>query len=433
MRVTLLATGLALSACSLQPRVAPVPLPMVTYADVQRTVDSLVHDSAWSRAQWGVLIVDATSGDTVAVHAPRTLLVPASNQKLLTAAVALTVLGKDFQFTTTLATDAPVRDSVLEGDLIVMGTGDPSVTTAIRSDPRAVLEGLADSLRARGIARIRGTLRPGPAHFTDAPLGMGWEWDDLGAGYASSVGDLMYENGYAGASIMVGSHAVVRPSSSSHARYLEAFANVLVARGMLDSGAIATSRSGTVPADTLVRFASPPLAELLPYFLKPSQNQTGEILLKTLGHIVTGAGRADSGSAAMQRHLAQWGVAADATVIRDGSGLTRHNLVSPDALARVLLAMHRAPEAALFRASLPVAGVDGTLERRLGGTAAAGNLRGKSGSLSRVRALSGYLTDASGRELVMVLIVNNFTATATAAEQALDQIAARTASARGRR
>jgi D-alanyl-D-alanine carboxypeptidase/D-alanyl-D-alanine-endopeptidase (penicillin-binding protein 4) len=396
----------------------------VTDHDVRRVVDSIVTNAAWQRAQWGVLILDAVTGDTIVAHQPRSLLVPASNQKIITAAVALTELGPEFRFTTTLATTAPVRDGVLEGDLIVLGTGDPSITDRIRTDARAVLHALVDSLMAHGITRVRGALRMGPAVFTDPPLGAGWEWDDLGAGYAASVGDLMYNDAYAPTLVLVGSDSLNRGRTAAHPAFVSAFADVLWRRGLLDSGAVATSRLAFVPVDTLVRFASPPLRELLPHFLKPSQNQSGEIYLKTLGRVVAGAGRADSGRAVITRRLTAWGVADGAVLLSDGSGLSRHNFVSAEALAQVLQTMARDSLATLFRESFPLAGVDGTLERRLRGGAATGRLWAKTGSLNRVRALSGYALTADGRSLIVVLLVNNFVGTAATADAALDRIAA---------
>ncbi len=424
MRALLLACCAAGSLAAQAPRAPNSAAGRITDTDVRRVVDSIVTDSAWSRAQWGVLILDAERGDTIVAHAPQRLMIPASNQKLITAAVALTELGPDFRFSTVLATSAPVRDGVLEGDLIILGTGDPSVTDRIRGDARAVFAGLADSLAARGIRQIRGVLRLGPLVFTDPPLGPGWEWDDLGAGYAASVGDVMFNDAFAPTLVMVGADSLGRGRRATHPLFVAEFAKVLAQRGMLAPDAIGATRLGFVPVDTLVRLASPTLTELLPHFLKPSQNQSGEIYLRTLGRVVGGAPRADSGLAVITRRLAQWGVAADAVVLSDGSGLSRHNYVSPEALAQVLGVMSRDSLATLFRESLPVAGVDGTLERRLRRTAATGRLWAKTGSLNRVRALSGYATTAEGRSLIVVLLVNNFPGTGAAADAALDRIAA---------
>src|SRR5262249_28800278 len=129
--------------------------------------------------------------------------------------------------------------------------------------------------------------------------------------------------------------------------------------------------------DTVVTLLSPPLREILPALLKPSQNQIAEILLKTLGLERTGVGSADSGRRVVESQLATWGVPPDESVIRDGSGLSRHDCLAPATLVRVLATMqHDTAFHALYDA-LPVAGVDGTISDRMRGTAAAGNVHAK--------------------------------------------------------
>ncbi len=426
-RVGVLLTALALSACA---RGSLAPSPPAVFSDraLQIAVDSIATDPAWASALLAVAVTDARSGATVVRHRSDALLVPASNQKLLIAAVALAELGPGYVVETLLTSDAPIRDGVLEGDLIVIGAGDPSYSDRVRGRAASGLEALADSLQQRGIRRIRGQLRAGPPAFTDAPVGSGWEWDDLGAAYAASFGDLMYNDRYAQAQVVVGSDSLLRGRGSDRLAFLDAFAAVLSARGMLDAGAVATTRSGTAPSDTVLRVASPPLAALLPHFLKPSQNQHGELWLRHIARQVTGVGRADSGAAVVRRRLRAWGVPEGAVHIADGSGMSRHNLLSADALTRVLASMLASEHATVFRDALPVAGVDGTLERRLAGTAVAGRFAGKTGSLDRVRALSGYLTDAAGRPLIVVLLINHFAGSAASAEALLDHLLQRVAS-----
>jgi len=422
--------ALVVTGCARPVRTAGTPRP-VTDATVRAVVDSLVAAPAWRRAQVGIVVAEVASGRVIAQHNADALLIPASNQKLVTAAVALTALGPDFRFHTVLGADAPIRDGVLEGDLVVVGSGDPSYSDRVRGSARAALDSLATALQQRGIRHIRGTLRAGPSVFVDAPLGSGWAWDDLGAAYSAAVGDLMYEDRYAAAQVLVGSDSLTRARSSDRVAFLDALAAVLTARGMLGADSVASTRSGTPPADTLVLAASPPLAQLLPHFLKPSQNQHGELWLKTLGRVHTGVGRADSGRVVVARQLAAWGIDPDAVIVRDGSGLSRHNLLTPAALVTLLRVMAVSPHADLYRNALPLAGTDGTLAQRLRGTAAAGRVAAKTGSLDRVRALSGYVTDARGRELIVVGLFNHFPGSATDAMTALDHLAATVAASTG--
>src|SRR5690606_32812821 len=130
-------------------------------------------------------------------------------------------------------------------------------------------------------------------------------------------------------------------------------------------------------------------SEILPVLEKPSQNQVAEILLRTLGLEKKGSGLPDSGRRVVEEQLRAWGVDTTGFVIRDGSGLSRHNYLSPEAIVRVLNAMRLHPDFEIFYNSLPIAGVDGTIANRMRGTPAQGNLRAKTGSVDRSRALSG--------------------------------------------
>jgi D-alanyl-D-alanine carboxypeptidase/D-alanyl-D-alanine-endopeptidase (penicillin-binding protein 4) len=125
--------------------------------------------------------------------------------------------------------------------------------------------------------------------------------------------------------------------------------------------------------------------------------------------------------------LAECGVAPDAWVLADGSGLSRYNEVAPEAIAAVLEAMYRRPDFPVFLDALPVAGMDGTLATRLVGTAAAGNAHAKTGSMSGVRTLSGYVRAASGETLLFVLLANDVMAPRRVVEAAQDRIVERLA------
>ncbi len=180
-------------------------------------------------------------------------------------------------------------------------------------------------------------------------------------------------------------------------------------------------------ADTVFVWQSPPLRDILPPFLKPSQNQIGETLLRTIGGVAKGQASVDSGRAAVQEVLRSFGVADDAYVIADGSGLSRYDYVAPETLARILIAMAGRSDFDAFYQALPVAGVDGTIAARMRGTAAAGNVHAKTGSIANVRSLSGYVTTADGERLVFVMIANHFTVPRRVAELVQDRVLERLA------
>jgi D-alanyl-D-alanine carboxypeptidase/D-alanyl-D-alanine-endopeptidase (penicillin-binding protein 4) len=173
-------------------------------------------------------------------------------------------------------------------------------------------------------------------------------------------------------------------------------------------------------ADTVAVLQSPPFSDVLRRMQKPSQNQIAELLFRTSGLLASGDGSADSARAVGVRTLAGWGVSTSDAAYRDGSGLSRHDYVTPRAIVKVLDAMRRSPSFATYRDALPIAGVDGTIGNRMKGTPAAGNARAKTGTVDKARALSGYVTTADGRLILFSMLSNNFTVPTREVERVQD-------------
>ena len=176
----------------------------------------------------------------------------------------------------------------------------------------------------------------------------------------------------------------------------------------------------------LYTYKSHPLAEIVQPLLKDSINLYGEAALR----LNAAPGTFPTNDAALEglrMRLAAWGVPADAQQIVDGSGLSRRNVVSPDALLAVLRRMAAQGMTSPFVAALPIAGTDGSLAGRMSGTAAQGNVRAKTGTMSNIRSLAGYVTTRDGEPLAFVIIVNNFEGAGSAATQAIDAIAVKLA------
>ena len=139
-------------------------------------------------------------------------------------------------------------------------------------------------------------------------------------------------------------------------------------------------------------------------------------------------GSADSARAVVQRQIAQWGVPASEAVVRDGSGLSRYDYISPRTVVRVLDAMRRSPNFKVYYDALPIGGVDGTIRNRMKGTPAENNVHAKTGSVALARSLSGFVTTANGRMLIFSFLCNNWTVPVRSVERVQDAIAARLAS-----
>lgn len=404
---------------------------------LRATVDSLINRPEFRTAEWGVLVVNPSSGDTLYAHRAATLMVPASNMKIVTAAVALTSLGPDFRYRTTFAARGAMGAGVLQGDLVVTGRGDPSVSNRMRGDAYGVMRAIADSLGARGVRRITGRVMSGADNFPDAPVGYGWEWDDLGESYGAGVDELLYNEGMSKVVVRGArgdSTAYDGPAGQPALAYLDVLVSALRERGIVVGGGVAESVAprDSVTQDTLFTLVSPPLREILPALLKPSQNQIAEILLRTLALERTGVGAVDSGRAVVARQLDRWGVPRDGYIQHDGSGLARSDLLSPETLVRVLDRIQSDTAFAVFYNALPIAGIDGTIASRMRGTPAAGNVHAKTGSLQWVRSLSGYVTDAAGERLIFSILANKWTTPPSAVTRTADAIAASLAAYRPR-
>jgi D-alanyl-D-alanine carboxypeptidase/D-alanyl-D-alanine-endopeptidase (penicillin-binding protein 4) len=386
----------------------------------------------------GLLVVNPASGDTLYSRNAGKLFMPASNMKIITGAAALALLGPDYRFTTTFVSRGAIRDSVLDGDLIVIGRGDPTVSDrAQQGNAFAWMQRVADSLAVRGIKRVGGRLVRGGNAFPDSIYGYGWEWDDLTTESGAPIDELLYDEGMTKVSRRIaGRDTLVDIATAFPARtYLESLSSALAEKG-ISVGAIVPDSTVEVLApgvDTLFSVQSPPLREILRYFEKPSQNQIGEILLRAIGLERTGVGRSDSGSVVVSRQLLAWGVERDGFVVYDGSGLSRHDLLSPETIVRTLVAIQRDTAFLVFYDALPIAGVDGTLRTRMVGTPAAGNMRAKTGTLQFVRALSGYVTDADGDRLVFSILNNHYTAPVDSVSRFQNNVGVLLAGYRGRR
>ncbi|MCU0649851.1 MAG: D-alanyl-D-alanine carboxypeptidase/D-alanyl-D-alanine-endopeptidase, partial [Gemmatimonadaceae bacterium] len=438
------------------PVIAPVPARVWSpREEFVRFADSLVQQPAFRTALWGVLVVDPVNADTIYAHNADKLFLPASNQKIITGAAALAVLGTSYKFSTGFVHEGIERRGVLRGNLLVIATGDPAISAYVHEgDPLRAFDPLVTALRERGIRRIEGALLHPDDAIAGPTIGFGWEADDLDGPSGAAVDELFFNEGEftlrvrGGARTGTPVRAVTEPLSRYPRVRVEA-RTVMgpVGRGALDAAwdstgtmvvvkgdietnterrftlayrhpadawrAAATealrragititgrpSRVSTGNATILAYLPSMPFADVLRRMEKPSQNQLAEILYRSVGRSRTGYGSPDSAQRTVERLLAEWGVPPDHAAIRDGSGLSRHNYLTPTAIVRVLDVMRRRDDFSVFYDALPIAGRDGTIANRMKGTPAEDNVRAKTGTLDKARSLSGYVTAPDGRVL----------------------------------
>ena len=305
---------------------------------------------------------------------------PASTQKSFTGLSVLLALGPDARLRTEVAATATPVDGRLDGHLWLVGGGDPYLTGA-------QLTALAAQVSAAGITTVAGDLLLDDSRYDARRSAAGWR-PSFVPGQSGPLSALALDrNRWRGDRAFLAD-----PALPAAVRFRDA----LTAAGVTVAG---TVRRGTRQphATTVAVHESAPMATLVSRVLKASDNFAAELLLKELGRTVRSDGSSAGGLAAARQLLAPLGVPVGAGA--DGSGLSSLDRQTPTGQVALLRAGSRSPVAASFRAALPVGCVDGTLKRRLCGTAAAGRTQAKTGTLSGVRTLAGYTTTARGRQV----------------------------------
>ena len=464
-------------------------------ADLDNLIDVTLDDTDFDGALWGVAVMNLDGDSLMYSRNSRTRLLPASNVKLFTTASALDQLGPDYRYRTTVHVDGAIRDSTLHGDLVVRGTGDPTLghedaymesyeNSDDTYDVTAPFRAWADSLKAAGITRINGNIVGDATIFPGPALGRGWSWDNTPYSYSAEISGLVFNRNTVDLTVKgtsigepgwiqlapdtdyvevenqsltvpsrvdansdydrpLGTNTIrvgtLVPAGSSDdrsmaitdpARYFShVLREVLTEEGIdVEGGTVALTseedREQVPPYSTLERIAShesPPLAEIIDLINEDSENLYAEQVLRTLGtdrpvedndlDEDIEPGTAEMGVAAAMRTLKEARVDTSAIQWADGSGLSRHNQKPPLAVAQLLRHMWTHPTSDVrdaFLGSLPVGGEDGTLSHRYRGHAAArGRVQAKTGTLSNVSALSGYVTTNGGTPLAFVIMCNH--------------------------
>ena len=323
----------------------------------------------------GVVAVDLRTGGLVFRRNAGLSLRPASNEKLPVALTALDRLGPRSRFATRVFGEGRLDGAVWRGRLVLKGYGDPTLG-------RHDLTALAREVEERGIRRVTGGIVADESHFDARRTAPGWK-------------PSFYKVECPPLSALVVGRATVRGRIVDKPALAAArsFRTVLAAEGIeVGRGAV----SGRLSADAveLADVFSPPLARIVGTMNRESDNFFAEMLLKALGASETGRGTTAAGALVVRRELAERGVPLAGVRIVDGSGLSRGDRLTANAVVALLLSAWHDPRlSAPFYNSLPVAGVNGTLEDRMTRPPAHARVRAKTGTTSRASALSGYVRD----------------------------------------
>ena len=439
--------------------------------------DSLLGVSPVNKGEWGILISDAESGETLFERNADSFFVPASNMKLFTTALALAKLGPDYRFRTTLESrEAISPEGVLIGDLVLVGRGDPNLSNRkfpyelkeeFDGPPEKALVELADKLVLKGVKQISGDVIGDDSYFPRERYPNGWEIDDMVWEYGAAISAIVVDDNTVALTLTPGEspgslvQVVVEPPTpdfgveedvttsaleiKSDLRLTrEPGSNLVVVRGTLPAKSaprklilaieepalhaaallkklleergikvtgVAKARhqngEDSNALQVLAEHVSVPLSDSVKLVNKISQNLHTEMLLR--------ASARQSGLWSTPEDLAKFpsdfyanaGIAPGDVIQTDGSGLSRHDLITPRAVVALLKYAQGQPWFNPYFDSLPVAGIDGTLEDRMKNSAAAGRIHAKTGSVEHVRTLSGFASTPGGRRLIFSFLSNN--------------------------
>lgn len=380
-------------------------------ADLQEWADGLPPGSCF---------IASAGGERIFEHKPERAMIPASNMKILTAVAALETLGPDFVYETRIAATArPSADGVLDGDIYVIGGGDPVVMTdAYRrvqprtdSDVHTSADSLADQIIAVNLSRVTGRILVDESRYDTERSVAGWPPRFLEQGQVGVLGATVMDDGFLGLDGAYASQDVPRgteppPLSRVDQPALQFgvnLASLLAERSVAIAGTTQVAEEVPGRLRELVTWQSPPMSDIVAQMLVNSDNTTAELIVKELGFASAEQGSTTAGTLAMSASLRGAGLTDAGLFAVDGSGLSDQNRVTCSLVHDALeLPTHKAT----IRAAMPVAGESGTLRNVFRNTPWEGRIRAKTGYLARSSALSGYFTTDRGVEVTFALIIN---------------------------
>jgi D-alanyl-D-alanine carboxypeptidase/D-alanyl-D-alanine-endopeptidase (penicillin-binding protein 4) len=439
-------------------------------SEISPQIEQLITQNKADNAFWALTVRDS-SGTILESYNPAKLIRPASNLKLLTAATALDKLGADFTYKTYMYGNGSQEGEVWNGDIVIRGSGDPSMSGKFYNDDRLhVMQQFFDMLGTRGIRKINGNLVGNVAYFDEKLYPDGWSWDDLSFYYAVPVSALSFNNNTVDLTVRANGEVGDTPSiewfpfdtdyvefvndqriSPGNAEYDEFYQRLLgtntillrssLPRGYVEKEALSISNPPLFFLDTFEEYLqdggiqlsgnliidnndhyweggsytelgvheSVPLPNLLAQLNKESDNFYAEMLLKTsAAEYYNTKGTTELGISLVKSYLSSFGIDYRDVEMSDGSGMSSTNLISTRDLSLLLAKVQGGSAFQTFKNSLPVAGVDGSLQYRFRKSSLKNRMSAKTGYISGVRSISGYLKAKSDKTVIFSIVTNNY-------------------------
>ncbi|MBX3008219.1 MAG: D-alanyl-D-alanine carboxypeptidase/D-alanyl-D-alanine-endopeptidase [Melioribacteraceae bacterium] len=460
------------------------PIPITSLAELRDQLDDYFNEPSFNDAFWGVLIKSLKTGEVIYKRNSDKLFSPASDLKLFTTASALQILGPDFAYETNIYRVGDVVKGTLKGDLIIVGSGDPTISNRFNNKSATIVfEEWADTLKKKGIWEITGNIYGDDSYFDKIGIGRGWSSDLESKWYAAPTGALSFNDNSIEIQITPAQegrtanvvtvpktsfvnvvHNVITIEENSEPQIEISFlkeTNTIKITGTI-SRSTALFKDRVAIADPTLYFLtvlketfehkgikirgtvdnlentnlsysideytpththiSVPLRLILKETNKNSNNFYAEQLLKTIGAEEYDFGTTYNGVKACKNVLSELGINTEKLIMVDGSGLSELNLVTPRQIVNLLTYMTNTENYSKFYESLPVGGVDGTLIERMKKSSAENNVRAKPGFSNYVSALSGYLRTVSGESIVFSMIINNYLGIPRLATYTIDNV-----------
>ena len=447
-----------------------------------RLIDSIMNSGNLKTCSWCIHAIDAATGEVI-YSSPQKSLSTASVMKLFTTAVALDILGPEHTFSTSLycTGDLNPKTGILKGNLILKGGADPAFYSSYFEDHyRGCFENWISQLKMSGIKQINGKILLDLTALDHTAVPGGWDWDDIGNYYGAGVSALTFrDNIYTihfsssktpgelvsitsidpeipglklenlvRSSMGSGDHTIVYGAPGSYQEYVEGtipvskedfevrasmtdpamvagqtFRKKILESGLTISGGMARMAAKDSVGRILVsNFQSPPLKDLIVPLNKESINLFAEHLLRESGRGRTGESSIGKGIETYRQYCKEKGIFMEGFFPADGSGLSRSNALSARTLVETMKTVYDGANRELFFNSFPIAGVDGTLKNSFKGTPLEKNLRAKTGSMARVRSISGMMQTKSGKTVLVAIILNNFDYNSSETSKILESI-----------
>ena len=334
---------------------------------------------------------------------------PASTIKLLTAVAALNVLGEDTRLTTRMVSASEPVDGVIEGDLTIIGSGDPLLVTRgykkSLENPDQVTEdfgAVADAVVAAGIREITGSIIGDESGLDRTRWIPSWPTRYQIGGVVGPLSALMVNDGQTGFVTEPDLPNADRKPGDAAALAAATLRTLLIGRGVVVGGSSDTGRAPD-EAFEVATFDSLPMRDIVGEMVSDSDNTTAELLTRLIGREASGVGTTEAGLLAIRDSLQSVGLNVDDLVMVDGSGLDTSNRVTCDLLIETL---EQLPPDGAVTAGLAVAGRAGTLRKRLLDSPATAKVRAKTGTLATVNALTGFAEPKAGSPLTFAMIQN---------------------------